>query len=89
MDENLQNVLMKNMAENLPTLRKRLDMNQDELAAMVGVSRSTIANIEKKHQLTWSMFLSLVLVFTKNKETDKLLTAMEIYTEELNDMLKR
>ena len=62
---------------------------QDELAGMVGVSRSTLASIEgKKRNMTWNMFLSLLLVFTKNKETDKLLNAMEIYTDEFNEFIK-
>ena len=38
--------------------------------------------------MTWNMFLSLLLVFTKNKETDKLLSAMEIYTDEFNEFIK-
>lgn len=89
MEERMQSILMNNMAENLPTLRKKLDISQDELALMLGVSRSTITNIEKKKRpMTWNTFLSLILIFTKNKETDKLLTVMEIYTDELNDMIK-
>ena len=89
MDEQQRNALINNMAENLPVLRKKLGMTQDELAGMVGVSRSTLASIEgKKRNMTWSMFLSLLLVFTKNKETDKLLSAMEIYTDEFNEFIK-
>lgn len=89
MDEKQRNALINNMAENLPVLRKKLGMTQDELAGMVGVSRSTLASIEgKKRNMTWNMFLSLLLVFTKNKETDKLLSAMEIYTDEFNEFIK-
>ena len=89
MDEQQRSALINNMAENLPVLRKKLGMTQDELAGMVGVSRSTLASIEgKKRNMTWNMFLSLLLVFTKNKETDKLLNAMEIYTDEFNEFIK-
>ena len=38
--------------------------------------------------MTWNTFLSLILVFTKNKDTDKLLNVMEIYTDDLNDFIK-
>ena len=38
--------------------------------------------------MTWNTFLSLVLLFIKNKETNKLLGVLEIYTDELNDFLK-
>ena len=89
MDEQQRNALINNMAENLPVLRKKLRMTQDELAGMVGVSRSTLASIEgKKRNMTWNMFLSFLLVFTKNRETDKLLSAMEIYTDEFNEFIK-
>lgn len=89
MDENKKELLIRNMVDNLPTLRKRLGMSQGDLAAMVGVGRSSLAAIErKKRQMTWNTFLSLILVFTKNKDTDKLLNVMEIYTDDLNDFIK-
>jgi len=88
MTESTQQSLMRNMADNLPTLRKKLGVSQAELATMLGVSRSTIANIENKKQLTWNTFLSLILIFTKNHETDRLLTVLEIYTDELNALIK-
>ena len=42
----------------------------------------------KKVKLSWNIFLSLLLVFIKNPDTDKLLNILEIYTDELNDELK-
>ena len=89
MDEMKRNVLIENMVSNLPTLRKKINISQEGLAIMIGVSRSTIATIEnKKKNMTWNMFLSLILIFTKNEETDKLLNVMEIYTDELNEYIK-
>ena len=89
MDERQRATLIRNMTDNLPTLRKRMDISQAEFAALIGVSRSTLAAIEnQKRPMTWNMFLALLLIFTKNKETDKLLSAMEIYTDELNGIIK-
>ena len=89
MDEKQKSILIENMSDNLPTLRKKMRISQEGLAEIIGVSRSTIATIErKKKTMTWNMFLSLVLVFTKNSETDKLLSVMEIYTDELNEFIK-
>ena len=48
MNTNQKELLIKNMTENLPTLRKRLGISQEELSEKVGVSRSTIAGIENK-----------------------------------------
>ena len=89
MDDKQKDILILNMVDNLPTLRKRLDMTQADLAAKIGVGRSSLTSIEnKKRPMTWNMFLSLILIFTKNKETDRLLNVMEIYTDELNDFIK-
>lgn len=90
MNTNQKELLIKNMTENLPTLRKRLGISQEELSEKVGVSRSTIAGIEnKKRSMSWNMFLSLLLVFIKNEDTDRLLNVMGIYTDELNAFIKK
>ena len=79
---------MNKMADNLPTLRTKLSMTQEDLAKLIGVSRSTVIMFEKKQrQMTWNTFLSLILVFSKNNETNILLKALEIYTEELENIL--
>ena len=56
----------------------------------MGSSRYTVMLIEtKKRRMTWNTFLSLVLLFDKNEETAILLRALEIYTEDLDNMLKQ
>jgi len=90
MNTNQKEFLIKNMTENLPTLRKKLGISQEELSEKVGVSRSTIAGIEnKKRSMSWNMFLSLLLIFIKNEDTDRLLNVMGIYTDELNAFIKK
>lgn len=79
---------MNKMADNMPTLRTKLSMTQDDLAKLIGVSRSTVIMFEKKQRpMTWNTFLSLILVFSKNNETYILLKALGIYTEELENIL--
>ena len=81
--------LIKNMTDNLPMLRKRLELTQEELADKIGVSRSTIISIEnQKRDMTWNTFLSLVLLFIKNENTNKLLNVLEIYTDEFHGFIK-
>ena len=81
--------LINNMTINLPMLRAALGLTQEELADKIGVSRSTVISIEnKKREMTWTTFLSLVLLFIKNPATDKLLNVLDIYTDELNEFIK-
>lgn len=77
------------MTDNLVMLRTGLGFTQEELADRIGLSRSTIFAIENKRtKMTWTVFLALMLVFSKHEETDKLLNVLEIYTEEFNEFIK-
>lgn len=80
---------VKNMTDNLPMLRAKLGLTQEETAEKIGVSRSTVISIEnKKRDMTWNTFLSLVLLFSKNEATEKLLSVLDIYTDELHKYFK-
>ena len=89
MTDDKKEILIERMRDNLKILRLKLDVSQEQLASLVGTSRFTIMALENKtRKMTWSTFLSLLLIFTKNPETDKMLSLFEIYTDELNDALK-
>lgn len=83
-----KNTLIDNMTENLPVLRARLNMTQEDLGEKIGLSRGTIISIENsKRPMTWSTFMSLILLFSHNERTSKLLEVMDIYTQELHNYL--
>ena len=89
MNTEQKKTLIDNMTDNLPTLRKKLNLSQEDLGGKIGVSRSTVAAIEnKKREMSWNTFLSLILIFTKNKDTDVLPNVLGIYTDELNEFIK-
>lgn len=72
------------MAENLPVLRAKIGLSQEGLAGIVGVTRQTISAIENKSRaMSWSIFLSLLFLFSRNADTQKLMVAMGIYDENL------
>lgn len=80
-----KDLLAERMADNLPVLRKKLKLSQEELAKIVGSSRYTVMLYEtKKRKMPWNIFLSLVLLFEKNEETAVLLRALDIYTSVLD-----
>ena len=90
MASDTREILIDKMTENLPVLRKKLKLSQENLAKFIGNSRYTVMLIEtKKRRMTWNTFLSLVLLFDKNEETAVLLKALEIYTEDLDKMIKQ
>lgn len=88
MTKDEKNALMKAMADNLPILRSKLNLSQEELAVLLGVTRQTISSFESnQRKMTWSVFLALILIFFRNEPTKKLLVALSIYTPELNRFL--
>lgn len=88
MTKDEKNTLMKSMSTNLPILRSKLNLSQEELANLLGVTRQTISSLENgQRKMTWSVFLALILIFFRNEPTKRLLVALNIYTPKLNDFL--
>jgi DNA-binding XRE family transcriptional regulator len=80
---------IEKMAENLPTLRAKLGLTQEELGKLIGVSRSTIIMFEKsQRQMTWGTFLSLILIFSRNNDANKMMYALGVYTSELERIIE-
>ena len=77
------------MAENLQMLRAKINLTQEELCYLAGVSRQTIVNVERNKKLTWNTYLSLVFVFQNNKETSDLMSFLGIYPTELLRILDK
>lgn len=79
-----KDALMKSLAEELPVLRAKIGLSQEDLSNMVGVSRQTYSAIEtKKRKMSWNMYLALILIFDMNERTHDLLKAMDLFPEKL------
>lgn len=88
MDEKQRMILISLMSDNLSVLRAKLELSQEELANIIGTTRQTLSAIENgQRKMVWSVFLSLVLIFLKNRETKKMMILLGIYTKELDNML--
>ena len=58
------------LTEELPMLRAKLGISQDEISSIIGVSRQTYGAIEtKKRRMAWSTYMSLILLFGYNDKT--------------------
>lgn len=87
--QEIKNLAINNMIDNLPALRAMCHYSQNDLAELIGLSRQTIAMIEsRKRAMSWSVFLSLMFVFTQSEETNRLLVPLNIYTNELKDLYR-
>ena len=84
LSDNLKEKAIENMTKNMVTLRTMLHLSQAELATLIGMGRQTLVAIEtRKRKMTWNTFLSLMFVFSQNKETDSLLEIFGIYSPEI------
>lgn len=80
--------LCSNMSANLSLLRSKLGISQKQLACVVGISRQTVSLLESgQRELTWKLFLALLLIFLYNSETKPLLFTYEIFTTKLSDSI--
>ncbi len=72
------------LSEELPFLRAKVGIPQDELARIIGVSRQTYGDVERKvRTMSWSTFLSLILFFDCHEATHKLLRSLPAFPYEI------
>ena len=74
----------RDLARNLPVLRAKLGITQEELSKRLGISRTTLACIEsEKKEMSWIAFIALSMLFLKNKKTEIVFKSLDIYDREL------
>lgn len=89
MSDEKQNHYIMLLTENLPILRAKLRLSQAELGELIGVTRQQIVAIEnRKRKMSWSIFLSLVLLFSSRPATCELLHFYGIYSEHLFETIE-
>ena len=70
MDQVNKEELIDKFIYELPILRARIDMTQDEISEIAGLSRQTYSALEtRKRKMTWSNFMALLFVFYFNPKT--------------------
>ncbi len=85
--EDKREVVIDILTEELPLLRAKLGISQENLCDIVGISRQTYSGIETKKKMSWSVFLALLMLFTNNEKTAPIIELIGAYPEELNDAL--
>ena len=87
-DKEEKNKLIKQLVNELPVLRARIGVSQDELCEIISVSKQTYSAIETgKRQMSWNTFLSLMLVFGCNEKTAPMIDEMKIISPKLSEVI--
>lgn len=82
--------LLEIMTDNLPALRAKIGLSQDEVSNIIGISRQTYCAIEThKRKMSWSTFMSLLFLFWYNEKTKVLVSAIDVFPQELQVLLHR
>lgn len=80
--------LIEILTDELPSLRAKLGISQEELSSIIGVSRQTYSAIEcQKRTMSWNTFLSLILFYGYNEKTQKYLETSGAFPPSLKNLL--
>ena len=84
--ESEKKTFIEALSNELPALRAKAGVPQDELAKLIGISRQTYGAIERKaREMSWSTYLSLILFFDYNKSTHSMLRNLSAFPAQLID----
>lgn len=72
------------LTPHLAVLRSQIDVSQEKIANIIGVSRQTYNAIERKtRKMSWNTYLSLILFFDHNQTTHQLVRSLSLFPTEL------
>lgn len=80
---------IEQIARDLPVLRARLDISQEQVAERIGVSRQTYNSIESgRRSMTWNTCVSLVTLFASYESTKQMMKTNGSYLQLCQEILK-
>lgn len=80
--------MIQKLVDELPVLRAKLDLSQEELGERIGLSRQMVVAIENRRRpMTWNTYLAVMMVFLHNRSTAQLIRTLGVYTDELRQFL--
>lgn len=81
--------LTERFALELPVMRARIGITQDEISGIIGISRQTYSSIETgKRKMSWTTFVALLFVFYHNPATRDLVENAGIFTDDFRMVLE-
>lgn len=72
------------LQSNLPSLRAKIGISQEEIASIIGVTRQTYYAIESgKRDMLWGTFMSLLFFFNSIDSTAEMMRELRVFPIEL------
>ena len=68
--------MIKKLLENLPSLRARIGINQEEFANVIGTSRQT------KREMSWTSYLAIIYFYDSIPETSEMVRQLHLFPED-------
>lgn len=76
--------LIEKLTPELPLLRAKAEISQEEIANIIGTSRQTYGAIERRvRKMSWNTYLSLIWFYDYNRKTHKMVRGMKAFPHEL------
>ena len=84
LSEEEKHALIEKLTPELPLLRAKAEISQEEIANIIGTSRQTYGAIERKaRKMSWNTYLSLIWFYDYNRKTHKFIRNMNAFPHEL------
>lgn len=87
--EKFKTAYIDKLTENLSMLRAKAGVAQSDVADRIGIARQTYSAIEcGRSRMSWNTFMSLILFFKENRQTNEVIKILGIYTDELENYIR-
>lgn len=88
--DQLKNEAIAILREELPVLRAKARISQEELAQKIGVSRQTYSSVETgKRDMTWTTFMALIAFFQNCEDTKDMYKYIDGIEDKINIILEK
>lgn len=85
----LRNTIIELLRGELPVLRAKARVSQEDIAERIGVSRQTYSSIETgKREMSWTTFLALIAYFQNNESTKEMISEINGLSEGLEMIIE-
>ena len=75
------------LTEELPVLRAKAGIAQEDLAEILGITRQTYNAYERKtRRMSWNIYLALILIFDYDPETSQIIHLSGLLPPQLEDI---